>query len=166
MPGKSIRVPTEYLTAFGRFVVVWSKFEHAMAYQFSKAAEVPIQKASMIFFSINGFAGHRDLLKAAIADRWSRQPPQEITDILSDAEEINTVRNELVHGDWMEVRDDRMHVSVVKPKSAMRLYTMSIGVGDIQEYTAQIEGLIDRLMAAPLLPIPRPQKHGKKDAAN
>jgi len=135
-----------------------------MASQFAKALDLPFQKALVVFYSISGFAGHRDLLKAAIASTGAHEPPQELLDIMTAAEELNTMRNDLVHGNWLEVRGKELCISVAKPKNKARTYILRVTVTDIETATDKIADLTDRLYDTSVIAVPRRSgKHGSKD---
>lgn len=158
--------PNDIMAALGRFIVRWSDFEYRLGIAFAKAlGGVPIQKAMLIFHSGGGFATRRDLLKAIIADTGFTKPQQELLELLSEAEAIASVRNDLAHGNWKRYSDGHATIGVFKPRSADRSYLFDITAGQLDAYCEEIDDLITRLENLDLTPTSR-ARHRSKDASD
>jgi hypothetical protein len=159
-----MRLPDDLMAALGRLAVAWARFDYELGCLFAEATKMPVQTGLMVYYSSGGFAAHRDLLKAAIADMGWKAPPPALLDILSRADDLNTLRNDLLHGDWLRYANGVATVSVVKPRSSDRLYAFDTTTGEITAYTEQIATLTDQLSGLDLAPIVRSRpRHGDKN---
>lgn len=136
--------PDSLKAAFGRFLIKWSGFEWHLAWAFSYVLDVSDQKGFLIWFSSGGNAA-RELFKAMIADSGSLSPPPELMSLLVDVDKIAAIRNDLVHGKWIDYREGKANVQVAKPRNPMRIYAFDISEEELNDYCDQIEALIDRL---------------------
>jgi hypothetical protein len=160
-----MQFPDDMMAALGRFVVAWPQFEAELAGVFSRALGLPLQTGLMVFFSSMGFSSHRDLLKSATANSGFKKPSEALINLLSAAEPIATLRNDLIHGHWLELRFDHASVAVYKPRHDMRSYIFDIDTKQLIAKCAEINSL--RKTLADLDTAARPRsKHRKKDTAD
>ena len=136
----------QLMAAFGRFLVEWASFEFQLGLTFSKIIDCPAQQGLVIYYSSAGYASHRDLVKAAIASTFLDKPPPELANILSDAENPNTLRNDL-DGRWHRKSNDSATVSVYKPRQARRSYNFDVTANDLDDWASEVHQLTDRLHA-------------------
>ena len=137
----------QLMAAFGRFLVEWASFEFQLGLTFSKIIDCPAQQGLVIYYSSAGYASHRDLVKAAIASSPREKAPPELASILSDAENPNTLRNDLVHGLWHRKSNDSATVTVYKPRQAQRSYNFDVTANDVDKWASEVHQLTDRLWA-------------------
>lgn len=135
----------QLMAAFGRFLVEWASFESRLGSVFSTIIDCPLQQGLMIYYSSAGYASHRDLVKAAIASTSKAKPPPELASILSDAENPNSLRNDLVHGIWHHKPHDNATVIVYKPRHASRSYIFDVTANELDEWASEVRQLTDRL---------------------
>ena len=133
------------MAAFGRFVARWSRLEFELGCLFVSVIDRPAQQALMIYYSSSGFAAHRDLLNAAIAPSFRDTPPKELTDLLSAAETMNTIRNDLIHGEWSFKSAEEAAIRVFKPRAKGRSYIFDVAPDLLETWSDEVNEFIGQI---------------------
>src|SRR5215216_2745646 len=99
-------------------------------------------KGILIFFHSGGNAA-RELFKAVIADKGWTSPSPALLELMRDIDDLAAIRNELVHGKWMDFRHGKANVSIAKPRSKSRMYVCDVSEADLEDFTREIDALTD-----------------------
>lgn len=122
--------------------------------------------------NLPGFKGKRDMLYAVVADTAFKKPADELVKLLSEADQLATLRNDLVHGYWhwrVKINGDTKTEAVVaifKPRSQTRHYMFDVGVDDLTAWTADVAALTMRLQELDPKALTRRREHRKKNPRN
>ena len=144
MSPSSSKFSDSLMVALGRFILAWSYFEYELGLTFSQLMNCPLQRGLVVYYSLNGYSAHRDLLKAVTAETGFQTPPQALLDILTEADQFATLRNDLVHGEWKQGAHGPV-ISVFKPRNRMRSYFFDVTEDQMLEWADGVDALTDRL---------------------